>query len=155
MKRTIISILIILLCCSFATAYTIPDNYDGIEDLKDDLILNSDKLITEYNDHVQEMPSTIKYLLKNQEINIYIDDEFMLSVVFEESNLKSISEEELERSTLDIYSSTETIEMILNNEISLYNAYQKGAITHKANTFRNKLKFGIGNLALSVLKMFN
>jgi len=132
----------------------VAQRYSNLDSLILELTEDSDELIASYNEQVETLPGPVKYLIKNQKANIYVDNEYKLTVEFEKELLNYIGTEPSEKPTIDIFTTSETLEGIFYGEIDLFQALEEELITYEALTFGAKMKLGMGNLVLKVAEMF-
>ncbi|MFH1456378.1 MAG: hypothetical protein ABIF40_05520 [archaeon] len=133
----------------------VSQRYSNLDLLILELTENPDELISGYNEQVETLPGPVKYLIKNQKANIYVDNEYMLTVEFEKEFLNYIGTEPSEKPTLNIFTTSETLEGIFYGEIDLFQALEEELIIYEPLTFGAKMKFGMGNVVLKVAEMFN
>ncbi len=95
-----------------------------------------------------ELPSAVSRLLGNQRVNVYVDNNFLLSAETS-SNKFYVTNLELEKPTLEILTDSETLNEIANSENpqdTALEAYNDGRIIIVKKTFMNKVRFFFANL---------
>ena len=104
----------------------------------------------------QDIPSPFKSLIKNEVINIYIDD-LTWNVITEDGKLTSISKGEAKDATIMVYTSKATIEKILSSGSkakAAQEALDNKEITYKGATFGKKFKLFFAGIGAKVAGWF-
>ena len=90
-----------------------------------------------------EVPSQIQRFIGNQDVNVYIDNNFSFSVSISKGII-SASEKELGKTSLDVFLSRETIDRIESSEdkpSEIIEAYKSGEIQIVRKTIRTRIVF--------------
>lgn len=118
MKKEIIVLLLI-----FSISFSMAFDYDQLQDV--------------------EVPSQIQRIIGNQYVNVFIDSNFSFSASISKGII-SVSDQQLEKTSLDVFISTETIQRIENSEdkpSEVIEAYKSGEIQVVRKTIRTRLAF--------------
>lgn len=90
-----------------------------------------------------ELPSEISGFIGNQKVNVFLDDLFMFSVLVEDGKVFP-GDSLLEKASLEVYITNETISRIESSEDPVseaLKAYKSGEIKVIKKTLMNKIKF--------------
>lgn len=99
------------------------------------------------NNHSDELPEFVKDLVGDQDINIYIDrnqsESYNLSLQMNGTQVKNISNQSLEQSDIEVWTSTEIIENISESDQPVEDmraAINEEKIEYQANDTWTKIK---------------
>ncbi|UCC92059.1 MAG: hypothetical protein JSV39_02245 [Candidatus Aenigmatarchaeota archaeon] len=106
-----------------------------------------------YNNNIQSYPE-VANLFANERLNLYIEGYGVVGVVTQDSEIKEMSEGELADPTVNINTDMETIEKIMNGEVSVVDELKSGDITFEGVGFWNWLKIAFANFIFSILSVF-
>jgi len=109
-----------------------------------------------------ELPTFAQALFGDERINVYIilknKKKISFGAVTEKGKLKGLSQKVLNKPTLNVYTTEETVQEIQNSKEpmkTLEKALEEGKITYKAVTVGNKVKLGLAKIFLKVSGWFN
>lgn len=107
------------------------------------------KLKDLYNENVKYVPSIIKTLFGNEDINVYIymsdGSERLVGIVMRKGLIKDLNTG-LAEPTMNAYTSEETINKIADGELNIVDALNNGDIQYKSLTIKTSLKTGVAKL---------
>lgn len=90
-----------------------------------------------------EVPKEVRSLVGNQRVNVFLDGEFLFAGEVKDGKIYSNSTL-LDKSSLDIYLTNETLNKITNSEDKMgavLETYKSGETKVVKKTFLNKIKF--------------
>jgi hypothetical protein len=172
-RNFILAVYIFSFCISFVSAGPFGDVFQkitgnviaetNIEDLEKDqldlITCEQVKEIFEKDFEGFEIPKAVPF--KTETFNIFIDEEFFISMELDEKKVGSISCEVSEKPTYNIYVKSELILDTIGNKeeinpLDYYNENRKnGNLDIKPIGFGRKLKMGFINLGLKIASWFN
>lgn len=135
-------------------------------DSLDDALGNIDELQEEYNTQAETIPTFFISLFGNEVIKFTIqrndDSEIILGIKTTDGKITTIDEsnEEIteEEYTMSVQLTEETFDTILhaeNQRAAARAAFESGAITYEAVTFKAKVKTTVAEIALTIYSWFS
>ncbi len=106
-----------------------------------------------YNSNIQAYPE-VANLFVNERMNIYVEGYGVVGIVTQNSEIMEISEGELADPTVKINTDMQTIEKIMNGEVSVVDELKSGGITFEGVGFFNWLRLAFANFIFSILSFF-
>lgn len=103
---------------------------------------NIEDLVKAYNNNLDKVPGFAKKIFGNEKINVYIDGEIFAGFAGEGGKITEYKKEGIEKPTLRIYTTSETIGHLVAGEKTLLEAVKDKSITYEGVGFFSKIKFG-------------
>lgn len=104
--------------------------------------LDMENLVKTYNENLEKVPNFVKSIFGNEKIDVYIDGEKFVGLVGKNGNITEYKKGGLDKPTMKIYTTVETISDLIDNEKSLAEAIKDKSIRYEGVGFAKKLKFG-------------
>ena len=101
-----------------------------------------EKLVSVYNENLDKVPGFVKGVFGNERIDVYIDGQKFVGLVGENGNITEYKKGGIDKPTMKIYTTSETIGHLLENEKTLLEAVKDKSIQYEGVGFVNKIKFG-------------
>lgn len=105
--------------------------------------LDLDNLVKVYNENLGNVPNIIKNIFGNERIDIYIDGQKFVGFVGKNGTITEYKKGGIEKPTMKIYTTSDTIGHLINNEKSLLDAVKDKSIQFEGIGFAKKVKFGL------------
>jgi hypothetical protein len=172
MKKLLILFLALVLTLSVVSAvdgdvtdiiFMAPEADLDLELTDEELITFQKEMIIENLDMIQEgfntentekIPEVVDYLFDGERVNINLEDNYTIGLVYEDSQIVELVEGGLENPSLEVEISDEVFNDFNNDELDATLALESGAISFEGVGFWNQLKFSILEILLSIMTVF-
>jgi hypothetical protein len=114
---------------------------------KQALVENTEHLKIELNNVADEIPSSLLWVVSHSEVNVFMEDDYVLGIKFGKDEIMMIQGSQLENADMHLYVSDAFFEALNNGEIDLAKLTRNDAIGFKGVGFLNKMKFGAAKVA--------
>ncbi len=104
--------------------------------------IDLEMLVGTYNQNLDKVPGFAKSLFGNERIDLYIDGEKFVGIIGSGGQIIEYKEGGIEKPTMKIYTTSDTIGDLINNETSLIDAVKSKSIQYEGVGFFSKIKFG-------------
>lgn len=165
-KENNITIITIIIMATFSlallirldspTGMIVADTYDF-----DYALNNLDSIKNDYNNNLQNIPGFLKSLFGNEIIDLKITRTDgtveQLSMVTKKGVIQNLTKDRLERYTLELNVSEDTINEIMESEdqiTSIKDALDSEAIKYRSLAFGTRMKIGISRFFLNIRSWF-
>ena len=101
-----------------------------------------EELVKTYNVNLEKMPSFMKSTFGNERIDVYIDGEQFVGFVGKNGNITEYKKGGVDKPTMKIYTTSETIGHLIEGEKTLLEAVKDKSIQYEGVGVINKIKFG-------------
>lgn len=105
--------------------------------------IDLDKFVKVYNENLDKVPGFVKKNFGNERINLYVDGEKFVGLVGQNGTIKEYSRGGVEKPTLNVYTTGETIDQLLDGEKGILETIKDKSIRYEGVGFGGKIKFGI------------
>ena len=99
-------------------------------------------LVKTYNENLGKVPDFVKSIFGNERIDLYVDGEKFAGLAGQNGNITEYKKGGIDKPTMKIYTSSETIGHLVNNEKSLLESIKDKSIQYEGVGFAKKIKFG-------------
>ncbi len=101
-----------------------------------------EELVKTYNVNLENVPGFVKSTFGNERIDVYIDGEQFVGLVGENGNITEYKKGGVDKPTMKIHTTSETIGHLIEGEKTLLEAVKDKSIQYEGVGFINKIKFG-------------
>lgn len=106
-----------------------------------------------YNANLQRIPF-VASLFRNERINLYIGGDMNFSFITEDGRIETIAKGQLGDPTVNIYTDVETVEELLEGEMTFTEALKEGKIGYEGVGFFNSIKYGLADFLFKIYLSF-
>lgn len=139
--RLVFAIFLVCLLAFNITAYAHEIDLSGFD---------LSQLVKTYNDNLDKVPGFAKNIFGNERIDVYIDGEKFVGLVGQNGTIAEYKKSGVEKPTMKIYTTSETIGHLLENEKTLLDALKDKSIQYEGVGFVKKIKFGFIKIFQSI-----